>query len=127
MAINVLLVDDSAVMRSMLIRTLRMSALPLDQLYEAANGVEALQQLAAHQVDVALIDINMPVMNGEALIAAIHADPTLAGVQVIVVSTEGSQVRIDSLRARGVSFVHKPFTPEQIRTTVLHVLGVADA
>ncbi|MCC6928877.1 MAG: response regulator [Gemmatimonadaceae bacterium] len=127
MAINVLVVDDSAVMRSMLIRTLRLSGLPLTSVYQAGNGAEALATLAAHEVDLALVDINMPVMNGEQLIDQVRADARLAGVAIVVVSTEGSETRIAALKARGASFIHKPFTPEQVRTTVLRVLGVADA
>ncbi len=127
MSLNVLVVDDSAVMRSMLIRTLRLSGLPLTNVYQAGNGAEALATLSAHEVDLALVDINMPIMNGEQLIEQVRANPRLAGVTLVVVSTEGSETRIEALRARGVSFVHKPFTPEQVRATVLKVLGVADA
>lgn len=127
MALNVLVVDDSAVMRSMLIRTLRLSGLPLTNVYQAGNGAEALASLAAHEVDLALVDINMPVMNGEQLIERVRADARLAGVAIVVVSTEGSETRIDALKSRGASFIHKPFTPEQVRSTVLKVLGVADA
>ncbi len=127
MAINVLVVDDSAVMRSMLIRTLRMSAIPLGDVHEAGNGAEAIDRLTTTHIDLALVDINMPVMNGDRLIDVMQGDPRLAGVQTIVVSTEGSQARVASLASRGVRFIHKPFSPEQIRTTVLQVLGVADA
>lgn len=127
MALNVLVIDDSAVMRSMLIRTLRLSGLPLTNVYQAGDGAEALQAFADHDVDLALIDINMPVMNGEQLIDKIRADRRLAGVALVVVSTEGSETRIGALKDRGVSFIHKPFTPEQVRATVLRVLGVADA
>lgn len=127
MALNVLVVDDSAVMRSMLIRTLRLSGLPLTNVYQAGDGAEALTLLAEHDVDLALVDINMPVMNGEQLIQRVRADARLAGVALIVVSTEGSETRIEALKAKGASFIHKPFTPEQVRTTVLRVLGVADA
>lgn len=127
MAINLLVVDDSAVMRSMLIRTLRLSGLPLTSVHQAGNGAEALRILGANDVDLALIDINMPVMNGEELIEKIRGDARLANVVLTVVSTEGSETRIESLRSKGVSFIHKPFTPEQIRATVLRILGVADA
>ncbi|MEO6444253.1 MAG: response regulator [Gemmatimonadaceae bacterium] len=127
MSFNTLVVDDSAVMRAMLIRTLQLSGLPLTNVYQAGDGAEALARLAAHDVDLALIDINMPVMDGEELIAQIRMDPRLASIALIVVSTEGSETRIDALTASGVSFIHKPFTPEQVRATVLRVLGVADA
>jgi two-component system chemotaxis response regulator CheY len=114
-------------MRSMLIRTLRLSGLPLTNVYQAGDGVAALATLAEHDVDLALVDINMPVMNGEQLIEHVRADGRLAGLAVVVVSTEGSETRISALKARGASFIHKPFTPEQVRSTVLRVLGVADA
>ena len=127
MALNVLVVDDSAVMRSVLIRTLRLSGLPLTEVFQAGNGAEALVSLGDHDVDLALIDINMPVMNGEQLIDHIRADARLAGLALMVVSTEGSETRIEALKSKGASFIHKPFTPEQIRSTVLKVLGVADA
>jgi two-component system, chemotaxis family, chemotaxis protein CheY len=127
MSLNVLVVDDSAVMRAMLIRTLTLGGLPLTAVHQARHGVEALEILGAHDVDLALIDINMPVMNGEELIARIRADARLAAVTIIVVSTEGSETRIEALREQGASFIHKPFTPEQIRSTVLRVLGVVDA
>ena len=127
MAINVLIVDDSAVMRSMLARTLRLSAIPLTNVHQAADGEQALIQLATHPIDVALVDLNMPVMNGEELIRHMRADVRLAHVAVIVVSTEGSETRIEALRALGTSFLHKPFTAAQIRSIMLKTLGVADA
>jgi two-component system chemotaxis response regulator CheY len=126
MAINLMVVDDSAVMRSVLIRTLRLSGLPLTNVHQAGNGADALHILETNEVDLALIDINMPVMNGEVLIDRIRADARLSNVSLVVVSTEGSETRIESLRSKGVTFIHKPFTPEQIRATVLRVLGVAD-
>ena len=50
MPYNVLVVDDSAVMRAMLVRVLRMSGLPLGTVYEAGDGARALDLLAAHDV-----------------------------------------------------------------------------
>ncbi len=100
-------------MRSMLIRTLRLSGLSLTNMYQAGDGAEALSTLAEHDVDLVLIDINMPVMNGAKLIDQVRADGRLAGVALIVVSTEGSEARIGALKARGVSFIHKPFTPSR--------------
>jgi two-component system chemotaxis response regulator CheY len=127
MAMNVLVVDDSVVMRSMLIRTLRLSGLPMTEVYQAGNGAEALGVLREHHVDLALVDLNMPVMTGEQLIDAVEAEPQFAGVAVVVVSTEGSRTRVAALAERGISVVHKPFTPEQVRQAVLQTLGVTDA
>ncbi len=124
MALNVLVVDDSAVMRAMVIKTLRLCRLPLGEIHQAANGAEALHLLDAHWIDLALIDINMPVMDGEELLARIRRHPELAQLPVIVVSTEGSETRIATLRQHGAAFVHKPFTPEDLRATILAMTGV---
>ena len=64
MTINVLIVDDSAVMRAMILKAIHMSDLPLGDIYEAADGRQGLEALNAHRIDLVLLDINMPVMNG---------------------------------------------------------------
>lgn len=124
MAFNVLVVDDSAVMRSMIVRTLKMSGVPLSEIHEAGNGREALSVLADHWVDLALVDINMPVMNGEELIEEVRRDPVMRDLSVIVVSTESSEARIERILSHGARFVHKPFTAESLRQTILGVTGV---
>jgi two-component system chemotaxis response regulator CheY len=125
MHFNVLVVDDSAVMRAMIVRTLRVSGLPLGELHEAADGEQALACLRAAWVDLMLLDINMPVMNGEEVLAHLRADPETADLKIIVVSTEGSDTRIERLAAQGVGFVHKPFTPETLRDAVLRITGIS--
>jgi two-component system chemotaxis response regulator CheY len=126
MAFNVLVVDDSAVMRSMIVRTLRMSGVPIKEIHEAANGRDALSVLAEHWVDLALVDINMPVMNGEQLIEEVRKDPIMRDLSVIVVSTESSEARIERILSHGARFVHKPFTAESLRQTILGVTGISD-
>ena len=118
MAYNVVVVDDSAVMRAIIIKTLKLSGLAVGQIFEAANGVEALTVMDKQWVDLALVDINMPVMNGEELITRLRANPETADMPVVVVSTESSDTRIELLQQKGTGFVHKPFTPETLRNTV---------
>lgn len=125
MALNVLVVDDSATMRKIIIKTLGMSGLPLGDVHEAGNGLEGLEILRDNWIDLALVDINMPVMTGEEMIGKIRQDPETADLPVIVVSTESSTARIEMLSDNGVGFVHKPFTPERLRETVLSMIGVA--
>jgi two-component system chemotaxis response regulator CheY len=125
MSLNVLVVDDSSVMRSMVIKTLRLSGLDLNEIHQAANGQEALLLLDQQWIDLALVDINMPVMNGMELIDRIRNNPDMAKLPVIVVSTESSQTRIDKLEQSGASFVHKPFTPEMLRAAIIKATGVS--
>ncbi len=121
---NVLIVDDSTAMRSIILKTLNISGLEIDTVYQAKNGQEALEVLAENWVDLALVDINMPVMDGETLINHIRQDPDLADLPIIVISTESSETRIVQLREKDVEFIHKPFAPEELRATVFQITGV---
>jgi two-component system, chemotaxis family, chemotaxis protein CheY len=125
-AFNILVVDDSTVMRSMIIRVLQLSGLSLGQVFEAANGREGLQVLDKSRIDLALIDMNMPVMNGEEMIEALRKNKATADLPIIVVSTESNRNRVESIRRNNAEFVHKPFAPEILRKTVLQVTGVTD-
>ena len=123
MSLNVLVVDDSAVMRAMIIKTLEMTGIPLDGVYQAENGQQGLEALLSHPIDLGIIDINMPVMDGEEMIGRAREHPELCGVALMVVSTEGSRTRIDRLIRHGVRFVRKPFTPEVLRDIVSELVG----
>jgi two-component system chemotaxis response regulator CheY len=123
MPLNVLVVDDSAVMRSMIIRTLRLSGISLGEVYEAPDGRDGLRVLDEKWVDLAFVDLNMPNMGGEEMIDIIRNSPTIGDLPIIVVSTESSTVRVESIKRKRVEFVHKPFTPEVLRKTVLDVTG----
>ena len=126
MALNVLVTDDSSVMRSMIIKTLHLSGLSLGEVYQAANGAEGLAALDENWIDLALVDINMPVMDGEEMITRLRENPALADLAVVVVSTESSETRINQLEQQGACFVHKPFTPETLRKTIVKLTGVSD-
>lgn len=119
MALSVLIVDDSATARAVIAKTLRLAGLANREVLEAANGRDALDLLRAHRVDLVLSDLNMPVMDGLALIERMAEQEPLKAVPVIVVSTEGSATRIAGLKSKGVAaFVRKPFKPETLRKVV---------
>ena len=123
MAVNVLVVDDSGVMRAMIIKTLRLSGLQVGEIHQAADGQEGLEALNQHWIDLVIADINMPVMNGEEMIDHMLKTPDFKDIPIVVISTEGSQTRIERLQNKGARFIHKPFTPEIIRDTVKEFLG----
>jgi two-component system chemotaxis response regulator CheY len=125
MALNVLVVDDSAVMRAMVIKTLKMIGLPIGELHQAADGAQGLSVLEQHWVDLVLVDLNMPVLNGEEMIARLRANPEFKDLPVVVVSTEGSATRIERLEQHDVTFVHKPFAPETIREVIKQITGIS--
>lgn len=127
MSANVLIVDDSRIMRQMIKRTMGMAGLDIGQVYEAANGIEGFAQLAQHEVGVVILDINMPVMNGVQFLQRMKDDPRLRDVPVVIASTEGSETRIEQLMSYGArGYIRKPFQPEQLRDTLEPIIGVAE-
>lgn len=124
MSLNILIIDDSAVMRSIVRRALAMSGVPTTEIREAANGAEGLVVLDDFVADLAFVDINMPVMNGEEFIARVRSQPERDGLALVAVSTESGESRIQALQASGVHFLHKPFSPERLRDAVTLITGV---
>jgi len=115
MAKSLLIVDDSATMRKIVMRTVRMSGLEFDRTEEAGNGAEAIAKLKEASVDIILCDVNMPEMNGIDMVKKVRAElPACSQTKIIMVSTESSQELIDDLLANGANgYITKPFTPEK--------------
>ncbi len=124
MSINVLIVDDSGVMRAMILKSMRMSGLQLGEVHQAGNGQEGLDELEEHWIDLVIVDINMPVMNGEEMIDRMKENREFADIPIVVISTEGSKSRLERLKQKGAAFIHKPFSPETIRDTVRSIMGL---
>ena len=128
MAYRILIVDDSAVTRSVLKKTIGMTDIPVQEIIEAGNGCEALDLLSEHPVDLVLADINMPGMNGMEMAAAILANPITKDIPVVIISTHTEDARINELRSQGVkAYIHKPFTAETIRDTLGGILTLNPA
>lgn len=124
MAFNILVVDDSEVIRSIISRTINMSGVPVGEIYAAGNGEQALKVLGGNWIDLVLADINMPVMDGVAMIDKMHEDEVMSHIPIVVISTEGSASKMEKLRSKGMkAFVRKPFTPEAIRDVISNILG----
>jgi len=124
--LTVLVADDSRVMRAMIIRTLRLSGLPLGVVHEAADGLAGLAILEAEPVALALIDINMPRLSGLDMLARLRRPAAPAGPVVIIVSSDGSDASAAHVRQLGHGFLHKPFAPEALRDAVLRALGASN-
>ena len=127
MSFNVLIVDDSRSMRAVIKKTISMSGFKMDQCLEAENGREALDILAKDWVDVIVSDINMPEMNGLEFLGELKKDDLLKTIPAIVISTEGSEKRIQNAFDLGaMGFIKKPFFPEEIKKVLYKVIGVSD-
>lgn len=116
MSKTLLIVDDSATMRKIIMRTVKMSGLEFETTEEAENGVEALEKLGAGPVDIMLCDVNMPEMSGIELVKEVRKLSDCENTKIIMVSTESSQELIDGVIADGANgFITKPFTPEKFQ------------
>ena len=115
-----MIVDDSGVMRKIVERSLRQAGLDLSEVWEAANGLEALALLQGKTPDLILSDINMPTMDGLEFVKQLSAVETCRGVPVVMITTEGSESRVvEALSCGARGYIRKPFTPEQIKQHVL--------
>ncbi len=121
---NILLVDDSSVIRKAMRRVFDVAGVEVATLREAENGAIALDALREAPADIVFLDINMPVMDGLQFMEAVAADAALKHTNVVVVSTEGSDERIGRLRELGVrAYLRKPVTPEGVVEVIRAILG----
>jgi two-component system, chemotaxis family, chemotaxis protein CheY len=126
MALNIMIVDDSPVMRTFIRKVVGLTGLDLNECFEAGDGQDALNFLREHWTDLVLTDINMPRMNGEEFVRRKEEDELLKDIPVIVVSTDSSQSRIQRMLALGAKgYISKPFLPEVLRDEVEKVMGVS--
>ena len=124
MPINVLIVDDSRIVREFMTKTLKLTGHDIANVYLAGNGQEGLDMLKLHPVSIIFLDINMPVMTGIEMVDKMQDVGILKKIPVVIVSTEGSETRIDELTDKGVKdYVRKPFTPESIRDVLDKLVG----
>lgn len=119
---KVLVVDDSRVMRQIVVRTLRQAGFDGVDVVEAADGQEGLAQVRAEQPDLVLSDWNMPNLTGIDFLHALRAagDATPFGF----VTSEGStEMRERATGAGALFLIAKPFTPEAFSDALTPVLA----
>jgi two-component system chemotaxis response regulator CheY len=115
---KVLVVDDSAIMRKVIEQILEMLG---HEAVPAANGVEAFERLKEHDdVQLILLDWNMPEMNGIEFLRAVKDRPGLAKIPVIMLTTESERRKmIEAIEAGAKHYLTKPFQPETLATKIL--------
>lgn len=112
---NVLLVDDSSTMRKIIGRSLRQAGIDFDNIFEASDGLEALDVLEKENVDIVLSDINMPNMDGITFLREKAARDNIKDIPVLMISTETGEDIIGEAKSLGaVGAIKKPFTPDKV-------------
>jgi len=111
--INVLIVDDSMLIRQVIKKVVTQVGIDVDQFLMAGDGQEALKILDEEPVGLVLSDINMPGMNGIEMLTRLRQMEDKQDLPVIMVSTEGGEERVSEAMELGASgYVLKPFTAE---------------
>lgn len=120
-----LVIDDSAAVRTILKRILADCGF---EVVEATHGREALERLRqVGKADIALVDWNMPEMNGYDFIRAVRADHSHDGMRLMMVTTETEIAQVaKALEAGANEYVMKPFTKDMILEK-LSLMGIAHA
>jgi two-component system chemotaxis response regulator CheY len=118
---DILVVDDSRVMRDMIIACLRgRDGLEFTQ---AGSGLEAIERLSLKPFSLVILDLNMPDVGGIEVIEFIRGQDQLRSVPILIVTTRGDdQSKEQALGAGASRFMAKPFTPEAIQREVEELL-----
>jgi two-component system chemotaxis response regulator CheY len=121
---TVLVIDDSAMMRKVVLRILKMADIDFETTLEAGDGLEALSLLRENQVALIMCDINMPTMSGLQLLEKVKEEKLAVGVPVVMVTTESSEPQVRrAILAGARGYIRKPFTVEHIRDRVRPLLA----
>jgi two-component system chemotaxis response regulator CheY len=118
---SILAVDDSASMRQMVTFTLKGAG---HDVIEACDGEQALGIAKTRKVDLVLTDVNMPKMDGIALISALRGLPNYKFIPILTLTTESTGDKKQAGKSAGATgWIVKPFNPEQLLSVIKKVLG----
>jgi len=110
--VHALVIDDSKSIRSILAKILLGVGFTVE---EAANGLEALDLIKKEKVDLALVDWNMPDMDGREFIQEVRKNSAYKDMQMMMVTTETAITKVaEALEAGADEYIMKPFTKEMI-------------
>jgi two-component system, chemotaxis family, chemotaxis protein CheY len=121
---TILVVDDASLLRLYYRSILEPAGF---EVKEAINGLEAIETVLSTQVDMLIVDVNMPHMDGFTFVNALrHKELPLASIPVLITSTEGAQADFDAARAAGANFyLVKPIAPETLVEFTAMFCGIA--
>ena len=121
---RVLIVDDAALVRAYYRQALERAGYAVD---EALNGLEGLEKVLMQPFDLAIVDVNMPQMDGMTFIRTLRGEELpMAAMPVLVTSTEAKEHDIAAARAAGANFyLTKPISQESLIEHVVLLCGAA--
>jgi len=126
LSVEILLVDDSRITRTVQARMIRMLDLPIAAIHEASDGLEALLALDEHPgVSLVVCDLNMPNMDGESFVRELQRTDR-GDLDVVILTSDRSVARTEALLDAGArAYITKPATPELLRDVLSQLLAAA--
>lgn len=116
---RLLVVDDSLIMRKMVLRALRLAAIHFDEILEAGDGFEALQAVGRNPPGLIICDVNMPRLDGLKFVGTLRKSYPKERVKIIILTSKASAENRDLAQKVGADmFLAKPFTPEDLARSV---------
>lgn len=116
-----LVADDEPDVRALIVRLLRRDGYVV---HEAVDGAEALVMARQHAPDIAVVDVQMPVLNGYETTRALRADPATAGVKVVVLTASvRDSERLQALEAGADLYLRKPFGGRDLTRRIREMLA----
>ena len=120
---RILIVEDSPTMRQLLVFALK--RLKNADVVEAQDGMDGLRKVTSDHFDLALVDINMPVMDGLKLISLIRGEDNLKDMRICVITTEGASEDRDRALALGADeYLTKPIQAHKVLAIAKSLLKV---
>jgi two-component system chemotaxis response regulator CheY len=120
---RILIVEDSPTMRQLLVFALK--RLKDVDVVEASDGMDGLRKVTSDHFDLALVDINMPVMDGLKLISLIRGEDGLKAMPIIVITTEGaSEDRERALALGADEYLTKPIQAHKVLQVAKSLLKI---
>jgi two-component system, chemotaxis family, chemotaxis protein CheY len=118
---RILIVDDSPTMRRMVQASLR--DIKEVRYEEAGSGLEAIEQLALTQIDLILLDLNMPDMHGLEVLRFVRGYEAYCKIPIIILTTRDDKISKETVLAAGASlYLTKPFAPQVLAAKVREFL-----
>ncbi|MCL4684526.1 response regulator [Myxococcota bacterium] len=120
---RILIVEDSPTMRQLLVFALK--RLKDIDIVEAQDGMDGLRKVTSDHFDLALVDINMPVMDGLKLISLIRGEESLKSMPIVVITTEGAKEDRERALALGADeYLCKPIQANKVLQVAKGLLKV---
>jgi two-component system chemotaxis response regulator CheY len=129
MKLRALVVDDSRVMRNIVMQSLRNTGLAEFEFTEAEDGAAALVRFHPKHLDILFVDWNMPKMSGIDFVRSVRAQSGAAHIPIVMITSEKRMGHVEEALddAGATLYITKPFTSEELRRKLTGVVSELEA